>query len=297
MTKLRLWIAAFVAWLLLFYNVERFHEPINIASFIYVYAALIAIVLIAIRDLHRTPPALMLLAILTGLLVLKWLRGYEILGTSLALTITESCAVTITFFVSWAIAQRISQFEQGAADMLSLSLPDFIAVQVEFYQEVCRARQFCRPLALLTIAPNGASTSIEVNRFLQEMQQKTISNYINARLRDLITSKTKDCDIMAYSDDHFVLLLPEVNSQEASQIAQRLQLAARESLGLDIQVGKAAFPEEEVTLSGMLDRAVSKMRGGTSSPGHGRGMNESTVPHEPEFDFSDVGKTDGRCQA
>ena len=303
MTKLRFWIAVSVAWLLLFYNIERFHEPINIASFVYVYAAVIAMLLVAIRQLHRVQPALLLGAILIGLLALKWLRGYEVLGSSLALTITEACAMTITLLISWAIAQSISQFEQGAAEILSLSLPDFITSQVEFYQEVRRARQFRRPLSLLTIAPQGAATSIEINRFLEEIQHKTVTNYTNARLRDLIASNTKDCDIMAYCDDHFVVMLPEVNSQEATQVAQRLRSAARESLGLELQVGDAVFPEEEVTLSGMLVRAVSRMRGRPLSDGMGGGLESALevdprmVSHQLQFDLSDVGQTDDDYQA
>ena len=35
MLRLRLWLAIYTFWLLLFYNIERFDETINIASFIY----------------------------------------------------------------------------------------------------------------------------------------------------------------------------------------------------------------------------------------------------------------------
>ena len=46
MVHLRFWIAATLAWLLVFYNIERFHAPINLASFVYVLVAGIGVSLI-----------------------------------------------------------------------------------------------------------------------------------------------------------------------------------------------------------------------------------------------------------
>ena len=54
MARLRLWIAATLGWLLVFFNIERFHEPINLASFVYVLAAAVAMVTVAIARVRRS---------------------------------------------------------------------------------------------------------------------------------------------------------------------------------------------------------------------------------------------------
>jgi len=51
MIRLRFWIAATLVWLLGFYNIERFHEPLNIASFVYVLAAVVAIAIVVVERL------------------------------------------------------------------------------------------------------------------------------------------------------------------------------------------------------------------------------------------------------
>ena len=66
--------------------------------------------------------------------------------------------------------------------------------------------------------------------------------------------------MIAYSDDHFVLLLPEVDGVKADDIVNRINEAIEEEVGVSLRVGKAVFPDEELTLSGMLDRAVNDMK-------------------------------------
>jgi len=52
-----------------------------------------------------------------------------------------------------------------------------------------------------------------------------------------------------------VLLLTETDRERARHVAERVTARMREQLGLEVRFGVAAFPAEEVTLSGLLDRA------------------------------------------
>ena len=106
MTKLRIWIAATVAWLLVFFSVERFHEPINFASFVYVLASAAAITVVIVPRRNTSSLRFLLFGTLGLHLVLKVVLGYQILGPSLPITVTEATALLITVL----LAQRIHGF-------------------------------------------------------------------------------------------------------------------------------------------------------------------------------------------
>jgi hypothetical protein len=284
MNKLRGWISALLLWLLFFYNIERFHEPINLASFVYVYAAAVAIAVVAVRRFRTWSSGWLLAAAVVVLLIIKASRGYVVLGHGLPLTITECCAIGVTLFLARGIAASIHEFERGALDVMTLQLNGsalaFETGQTEIYREIRRAREFARPLTMVALTSRGTSTSAAINRLLEEVQRLTIRRYVDARLADLLANETRDCDIVTQRDDHFVLVLPEADRARAASVAEHLKSAAQEKLGLQLEAGVATFPDEEVTLTGLLERAVAQMRM-AGQPGNGaataRKVNGSTT--------------------
>jgi hypothetical protein len=100
-----------------------------------------------------------------------------------------------------------------------------------------------------------------VARYLEEIQQRGIRKYIDARLARLINDCISDCDILAYRDDCFFILCPELASDAVQEVARRLEQAAEEELGLELKIGAASFPDEEVTLGGLLETATGSMLG------------------------------------
>lgn len=267
MTKLRMRIALLLTWLLVFFNIERFHEPINIASFVYVLAAMIAIVVVVLRGETRIRFGALVGAMLALFLALKWGLGYSILGAGLPLTVTETCALLITAVLVGLIAQGIREFEENAQQVLHMHFdshtPDLDVSQIQLYREVRSARRHGRPLSLLALSVSNATSPALVARYLEEIQQRGIRKYIDARLAQLINGSISDCDILAYRDDCFFVLCPELSGDAAQEVVQRLELGAREQLGLELNIGSACFPDEEVTLGGLLDKAAGAMRGKT----------------------------------
>ena len=271
MTKLRLWIGAMAGWLFLLFNAERIHEPINIASFVYAYVAAIVALLICVRRIHGVSPY-MLSALLLSLFVLcKSLIGYEVDGVHLPLTITEGCAIIVTVLLSRKVVQNIVEFERAAIDAILMrqdrQLSSFDMQQAEIYREIRRARQFNRPLALVALAPTPQSVENSLTRFMQEVQQKAVETYVHARVAEVLSDAVSHCDLIARRNSHFVMLLPETNGAGANALARRLKDAVETQLGLKLRTGIACFPEQEVTFSGLLERAESEMRqGGANSP-------------------------------
>ncbi len=264
MTKLRIWIAATIGWLLVFFSIERLHGPINLASFVYVLAACAAVTVLVLPRRNSSSLAFLMTSTLALHLGLKVTLGYEVFGASLPLTATEASSLLITVLLAQRIAASIDEFEEGAAAVMTMHLggrsTSFEQGQADLYREIRRARQFKRRVSVLALATDGTSTSVALNRLIKEVQHNALRRYIDARVGKLLSDETKDCDIIAFNRDHYVLLLPEATSEHAAGVRRRLQRLALEKLGLRMHIGAATFPDEEVTLSGLLNRAEGEMR-------------------------------------
>ena len=264
MLQSRWWLAAAVVWTAALFNVERVHEPINIASFVYVFAAAIAAALVVVRPAARWPWPGLLAGTLAAFLVAKAALGYRIAGPALTLTVTEGTVLTVTLLVFRRLAAGLGEFEQAAGELMVLHLDDrsrpFDETQGELYREVCRARRFDRRLTLVSIACEPGEEAAAVHRLIREAQRKMADRYAKARIADVIGRELRDSDLLTYDRGRFVALLPETDGREARAIAGRLKAAAREQLGVGLRCGLASFPDEEVTFSGLLDQAEARLR-------------------------------------
>ena len=264
MTRLRLWVVAVCAWLFAFGNIERLHAPINVASFVYVLTFAVAVATVFWRPVTRWEPYWVSAALLALLLLLKYLLGYPLGGSHLPLTVTEGCAVVITLALGRQLARCIDEFERAAADAL---LIDFEARQIAFehrqpeiHREMRRARQFARPLSLVTIGATKPSLRQSLARLIEEAQRKSASEYVSARIADLIARETDSCDLITRRNGHFLVLLPESGAPEAREILERLRDSIQQELGVEVRAGLATFPDQEVTFAGLLERAEAEMQ-------------------------------------
>ncbi|MEO8493617.1 MAG: hypothetical protein ABI614_01000 [Planctomycetota bacterium] len=265
MTKLRMRTAIFLAWLLLFFNIERFHEPINIASFVYVLAALVSIAIVVLRSESGGRFSVVVGTTLATFLFVKWMLGYQIAHVALPLTVTEACALLISASLAWLIAQAIREFEDNAQQVFHMHFDnhasDLDATQTRLYREVRRARKFGRPLSVLALSASNADNPALRAQFIKEVQQRGIRKYIDARLAQVINNCISDCDIVAYRDDCFFVMCPEIAGDELEEVSRHMIEAAQQELGLTLNIGSANFPEEEVTLGGLLEKAERALHG------------------------------------
>jgi GGDEF domain-containing protein len=79
---------------------------------------------------------------------------------------------------------------------------------------------------------------------------------------DVLSQEVSHCDLIARRGNHFIMLLPETDQEGAEALARRLKESVEARLGLTLQAGSACFPEQEVTFTGLLERAESQMRQG-----------------------------------
>jgi hypothetical protein len=284
MGRFRIGLAAAFAWMLVFYNIERYHEPINLASFVYVLAAVAAMAVVLIKPLDRAP----LWAQATGLLVLflalKIGKGTPLAGPFLPLTVTEACALTITLALAHRLARSIREFEEAAVRVAFLedkpTAASFDAAQSELYREVRRARRQHRPLALVALRPQSQHVAEAIPRVIEEAQKNCAQKLLERRLANVLAQSVEDDGWVIRRGDHFLVLMPECDPKQAASIVERIEQAAIRELGVALHRGLAAFPDEEITFTGLVERAEALMRGEhTSLPKNGWETFSTDAPH------------------
>lgn len=265
MTRLRFWVSISFLWLTLFFNIERLHEPFNIASFVYVLATVLGVVTLTLPAIMRLHPLWTMLGAVVALVAVKALLGYPIAGRGLPLTVTEAVAISITVLLARQIVLSITHFEESVFEVAALHWVqrplDFKEMQHEFYREVRRARQYGRPVALLALKPTTTDLPQRASRLIDEVNKKMTRYYVEAQIADVLASQLHDCELVAKCNDEFLVLLPEADSERAQSTADQLALQLRESLGTVFRTGVAAFPHQETTFTGLLERAEAALGG------------------------------------
>jgi hypothetical protein len=263
MRHLQFWFVVLILWFVGLYNVERYHEPINLTGVFYAFTPGVAVLLLLSRVLQRVSILRLMLLALPLFLILKFSLGYRVIGARLPVTITEIVAIAITIVLSRQIGQALHEFRAAVFDVMCSQLykssRPFLTGQAEMYREVRRARSYRRPLALLAVSAASDVQDAPLNRFIEEVQRETVREYVAARIAHVLAEETKDCDIITRRNGHFIILVPEVSRAEAEAILKKLESTAQEKLGLDLKLGLATFPDQEVTFEGLVQRAESTL--------------------------------------
>jgi len=265
MLKLRLWLGVLVWWLFIFYNIERINEPINIASFVYVLVPVAAGAVMLAPQMFRKLRLILLIApTLIVYFILKLLFNYQLVGPALPLTIMEIVCILVTLFLVRQVGYVVWDFEDTIANITfrQVGLPPRLyetTTTEDLYREVKRSRRFRHPLSLVVIRSDFDPESVRLNRILLEFQQTLATRYLQARLARMLSEELRDYDLIAWERDSFVVLLPETTPEDASRVAQRISKQAEKALSLRLKMGIAGFPEEAVTLTGLIDAASSKL--------------------------------------
>ena len=261
--RMRLPVTILIIWLFLFYNIERLSEPINITNVAYTFVPLMAVVTILTPRIRKIPLWVLLVAPIPVFLVLKaWLRP-RAWGASLTLTVTELCIIAITTILARWVSNGVSEFERAVARITigqNDTLPDsFSTGQAEMYREIKRARHHQRPLALMAIGIEKTSVQVALDRMVQEVQQAMMKRYVMSDVARRLCDKLEDYDIIAQNNDHFLILLPEVASEELSDLTNQLRQTISEQVGVTLQIGTASFPKDAVTFESLVEKAVGEM--------------------------------------
>jgi len=265
MKRMRFLVAILIIWLFLFYNIERLSRPINITNVAYIFVPLMAVLTIFISRLRKVPLWVLLVVSIPVFLVIKaWVKS-RVWGASLPLTVTEMCFIAVTTILAHWVSDGMSEFESAVAHITigqADALPEpFSTGQAEMYREMRRARHHQRPLALMSIGVEEESIQVALDRMVQEVQQAMMKRYVLSDVARRLCEELENYNIIAQTNDHFLILLPEVTSEQMAGLVGRLRQVISEQVGVTLQIGTASFPEDAVTFESLVEKAVEGMNG------------------------------------
>jgi GGDEF domain-containing protein len=268
---MRLPVTILIIWLFLFYNIERMSESVDITSVAYTFVPFMVVVTILTPRIRKIPLWVLLAVPIPVFLVLKVVVRSSAWDKSLPLTVTELCIIGLTTILARWVSNGVSEFERAVARITigqNDTLPDsFSTGQAEMYRELKRARHHQRPLALMAIGIEKTSIQVALDRMVQEVQQAMMKRYVMSDVARRLCDKLEDYDIIAQNNDHFLVLLPEVASEELSDLTNQLRQTISEQMGVTLQIGTASFPKDAVTFESLVEQAVEEM-GEEQEPRH-----------------------------
>ncbi|MFB0536331.1 MAG: hypothetical protein ACETWR_15250 [Anaerolineae bacterium] len=263
MKRMRFLVAVLIMWLCLFYNIERLSEPISISSVAYTFVPVMAALTILVPHLRKVALGWIMVLSIPIFLVLKAWLGYRVWGTAIPLTVTEICAIALTTTLAHWVGNGVGEFERAIARITIGQvgkLPELFSTgQAEMYREMRRARHHQRPLALMAIGIEEESIQVVLDRMVQEAQQAMMKQYVLSDVARTLCDELEDYNIIAQRNDRFLALLPEVTSEQLTDLAGRLREAVSGQAGVTLQIGTASFPEDAVTFESLVEKAVEEM--------------------------------------
>lgn len=266
MNQTKTWTVATLTWLCTFFTIERLHEPMNIASFVYVLVAALAVGVVLLPRIRVIEQIGLIVGSLSILLIGKTLLGYAVWGAALPITVTEAAAISLTIYLVGQVQRSLRELGESAM-RVALAEPltkagDFEHGQVQIYRDLRLARRHKRSMSLFTLTPRMDDSTDVPDRLIQEMVRKSASQYLRGQIAHTLVEVTGGCATVLGRDDHLVVAMPELDKHQGRELLNEVREQIREKLGVEIDAGMASFPDHEITLRGLLDRAEATMRMG-----------------------------------
>jgi GGDEF domain-containing protein len=273
MKRMRFLVAMLIIWLFLFYNIERLSKPVNLTGVAYTFVPIVAALTISVPRLRRVPLWVLLGVPIPIFLVLKACAGFPVWGMAMPLTMTELCVIAVTIILARWVSNGVGEFESAIAHItigeVDRLVESFSTGQAEMYREIRRARHHQRPLALMAVGVEDKSIQVALERMVQEVQRAMMKRYVLSDVARTLCHGLEDYNVVAQTNDHFLILLPEVASEQLADLVGRLRQVVSEQVGVTLQVGTASFPDDAVTFDSLVEKAVREMNG-EREPEHSR---------------------------
>jgi GGDEF domain-containing protein len=268
MTSLRKSILFILIHLTIVFNLERLdvngQDVIDIQSFVYVVIIVAVLVTLVSRLLQRY-------SIYIG--VFFWACVYIALklfvfssrpllsGVYLYLTITELSLLTISIFLAYNLARSLTEFENVIERVTfpkqGERVVEMKAANEDIKTEFIRSRRHNRPLSVLMIEMDPNTNKIGLEQTVKRIQKTMLTRYLLASLAQVLTKEARRTDLIIEQSEQggFVLLCPETTAEGSYVLAERIQALAMEQLGISVNCGVAAFPDEALTFDDLMQKA------------------------------------------
>jgi GGDEF domain-containing protein len=228
-----------------------------------VFTALMAVVGIMVRRGPKMPLWAMLIVPIPLFLLVKSLEGDALWGAALPLTVTEVCVIAITTILASWVSNALTEFEHAIAHItigpVSVPLDSSSTGQAEMYREIRRARHHQRPLSIVALGLEESSIQVALDRLVRETQETMMKRYVLADVARTLCSELEDYNLIARTDDCFLILLPEMSSDKLGRVIDRLRTVVHDRVGVTPKFGTASFPESATTFESLVEIAVGQI--------------------------------------
>jgi hypothetical protein len=270
-----MWTIILIAWLLFIVNVEQSSEQFldvgrssetNILEwYSYIFLAAVALGTLIFPTLRRPRLRVALPTIISLFLAAKL---YFELGkiwetVDVLRAATELSAIVLTLLLTRQLNRALSEFQEAVA---AITIPRvgklvdaFSASQGEMYQEVRRAREYNRPLALLALKIKEDSINVAVQTVMREAQQAMIDELVLAGVAGTLCDELQDYDIIGRQNSYILVLLPETKKEDVPDVTNRLCNAVFERAKVKLQVATVTFPNDALTFDGLVQQAIQQI--------------------------------------
>jgi len=222
-------------------------------------------------------------------------------GMNIYQTVTEMTLLAVAVALAYHLAIQLHQIEElGSLFSLPTSVRQVRTLHSaieDIKVEFVRSRRYNHPLSLMVIEPSQFTLKEDLNRIIRENQKKVSRRYLAARLAEIIIHQARRTDMIMTKDwdGHFIILCPENNTDGTSTLAQRIQADVKNSLGVSIQYGIAAFPSDALTWEELVRRAETNMAASGTDPqilpGHAKEKFEPVLSADQPVNEENVGNS------
>lgn len=270
-------VIALLAWLILFFNIDRFGlggqliAPLGVQSYMLAAVA----VLLPLLPIAQQISPLLQAAIIVLLNVLSLFIAQAPLGGELA--VAQHIVGLLFQLVSLGLSQRVGQATaefRKAIETITFSdqssrLRQLSEVRDVVDVEMVRSRRFERPLSLVVVQADTSSVNMEMHKLVQEMQRSMMQRYVLSAMARVLSRALRRTDLVLEEgkSGRLLLIAPETNNQEAEQMGQRITRVITERLGISASYGAASFPQEALTFEDLRDVAEQDLQTRTGGPG------------------------------
>ena len=264
-----------LVYLSLLLNIDRLDVQgwVPIATFVYVLCTLSVLVNMVVPLLRRqqTGYALMfwgLVYVLSKLLVFNqhpfWGENYTFI------TILELAVYLLAVYFTKQFTQHLSEagnlIEQAIVPNMRHQVLSLAQAGSAIETEFMRSRRYDYPICALMVEPEcGAENwplEKDLERAVREIEMQIRRKYAATELAEAISNHTRQTDLVVDLGEpgQFLLICPDITTDNAEKFMGRLQQAVQGSLGVKLRYGMALFPQDAPSFEGVLQVAESNMR-------------------------------------
>jgi hypothetical protein len=185
------------------------------------------------------------------------------------ITITEIAFVNLLVLLARNVARDLNDFEEAVENItlgeINRHIQKMDAATDDIQAELIRSRRHHRPLAVIVVEPIPGSLKTVLHRTIEEVQHAMIARYIFTSLGRALGNVIRRTDIVLADSERnrFVVFCPETDSQGSQELRERLYEIADRQMGIQVNCGIGAFPDEALTFEELVRRAESQL---TSKP-------------------------------